>query len=265
MFRIFVIFTLLVGSIEARKYRLEYGFEMGQKTKYEFSGRHKARMISVENIRTAEEQLQGFFEDEVIEITPQIQAKIKRDFRIASRLHNGQIMNFDGMTDQKISYTYFLDPKKGKVKIQDSTTFNPKDLMEMVIVFPENSVSVGETWEHVYEYNINLNKSKVNVVGMFELIAVQGNIAQIQGKFAAKIPLDKRTDYMGKVSFEITLYFNMRKGLIEKGNFRKLLRYDSRSGVAKLFHKESKAAGKEARLGYTLKMTQSFQRVKDSF
>lgn len=265
MLKFVLLSIVFLAQLQSKEYRLEYGFEVGQKLKYDFSGSHKARFVTYDSIKSAEEKLIGSYEDEVMEITSDVQAKILRKFRIASRQHNGDFKDLNDLASKGLEYIYYLDPQKGKVKVLDSSTFDPKDLMEMVVSFPQKTVAVNDTWAKTYTYNLSNRSAKIEVDGRYKLVAVRGNIARVEGKFQAKIPMDSKTEYLGKLNFEVVLFFNMRKGLIEKGSFRKILRYESRSKVAKAFLKESRAAGKETRLGYTLKMNQDFQRVKDDF
>ena len=130
MLKFVLLSIVFLVQLQSKEYRLEYGFEVGQKLKYDFSGSHKARFITYDNIQTAEEKLIGFYEDEVMEITSDVQAKILRKFRIASRQHNGDFKDLNDLASKNLKYIYYLDPQKGKVKVLDSSTEFPKVLNE---------------------------------------------------------------------------------------------------------------------------------------
>ena len=264
MLKIIFLISLLTVSTHSRSYRLEYGFDQGQKTKYEFKGRHQARLVSIEGIRSVDERMEGYFEDKVLGINSDLKAEVERHLVVSRRWHNGSEMEIDDFNSKGIKYKYILDSSRGKVEVVNSKTFNPQDLMEMVVSFPVDSVALGDSWSKTYHYNLSRgNRESLNIKGLYRLKAVKGNIALIEGKFKSRLPRDKRTDYAGKLQFDVALYFNMRKGLIERCSFKKLLRYDSRSQLAREFFRQAKQAGESVRLGYTLKISQSFERVKD--
>tara|TARA_B100000674_G_scaffold496446_1_gene526681 strand:- start:2253 stop:3053 length:801 start_codon:yes stop_codon:yes gene_type:complete len=266
MLRIILFISLLTVCTQAKSYRLEYGFDKGQKTKYEFKGRHQARLVGIEDIRSVDERMEGYFEDEILGINSDLQARVMRHLVVNRRWHNGSEVEIDDFTSQGIKYEYMLDPAMGKVQVINSETFNPEDLMEMVVSFPDDAVKVGDSWSKTYHYNLSTGDKKGHKVkGRYRLKSVRGNIALIEGKFRSKLPRDKRTEHAGKLQFDVAFYFNMRKGLIERCSFKKLLRYDSRSKVAREFFRQAKQAGEQVRLGYTLKISQSFERVKDEF
>ena len=266
MLRFFLFISLFTVNTQSKSYRLEYGFEQGQKIKYEFKGRHQARLVSVEDIRSADERMEGHYEDEILGINSALQAEVQRHLVVERRWHKGSEVELDDFSAKGVKYKYLLDSSLGKVKVFNSATFNSEDLMEMVVSFPDTPLEIGESWSKTYHYSLGIgNKKSRKVRGRYRLKAVRGNIALIEGKFKSKLPLDKRTDHAGKLQFDVVFYFNMRKGMVERGSFKKLLRYDSRSKIAREFFRQAKQAGEQLRLGYTLKISHSFERVKDEF
>ena len=194
-----------------------------------------------------------------------LQAEVQRHLVVTRRWHNGSEVEIDDFSAKGIKYKYLLDSALGKVKVFNSDTFNSEDLMEMVVSFPKTAVEIGESWsKHTITVWALCKKSR-KVKGRYLLKAVRGNIARIEGQFKSKLPLDTRTDHAGTLQFDVVFYFNMRKGLVERGSFKKILRYDSRSDLAREFFRQAKQAGEQLRLGYTLKISQSFERVKDEF
>ena len=266
MLRLLLFICFFTVNTDSKSYRLEYGFEQGQRIKYEFKGRHQARLVSIEEIRSADERMEGHYEDEILGINSDLQAEVQRHLVVTRRWHNGSEVEIDDFSAKGIKYKYLLDSALGKVKVFNSDTFNSEDLMEMVVSFPKTAVEIGESWSKTYHYSLGIGgKKSRKVKGRYRLKAVRGNIARIEGKFKSKLPLDKRTDHAGKLQFDVVFYFNMRKGLVERGSFKKILRYDSRSDLAREFFRQAKQAGEQLRLGYTLKISQSFERVKDEF
>ncbi|MEE2924428.1 MAG: hypothetical protein VX619_06570 [bacterium] len=266
MLRFFLFISLFTVNTQSKSYRLEYGFEQGQKIKYEFKGRHQARLVSVEDIRSADERMEGHYEDEILGINSALQAEVQRHLVVERRWHNGSEVELDDFSAKGVKYKYLLDSSLGKVKVFNSGTFNSEDLMEMVVSFPDTPLEIGESWSKTYHYSLGIgNKKSRKVRGRYRLKAVRGNIALIEGKFKSKLPLDKLTEHAGKLQFDVVFYFNMRKGMVERGSFKKLLRYDSRSKIAREFFRQAKQAGEQLRLGYTLRISHTFERVKDEF
>ena len=65
MLRLLLFICFFTVNTDSKSYRLEYGFEQGQRIKYEFKGRHQARLVSIEDIRSADERMEGHYEDEI--------------------------------------------------------------------------------------------------------------------------------------------------------------------------------------------------------
>ena len=251
------LFPFLISSVDAEGYSLRYRLDE-KGAKYKFKTVYRAKFTSLDEVRSLTEDISGTFQDLPVKILPRGGYRVSRSVHVENYVHNGREHPVEEYEKDLAGYEYILDPRKGKVKIVGSKTFDSRDAMEMVISFPRKEVKVGDTWRSSLYYNLKVGKQrKVPLKGVFKLTNVQGNIARIVGRYIGEVPPDRRMDYEGAVKWDCEFYFNLSKGEMERGRVVTGLKYLSKTLIAREFFFQSK---KKERIGYALHLTSTFER-----
>ena len=250
----FVVLTLGFGSstnAEESSYQLVYRFQPGQFTHYEIDDRAEMVVQHANNLSKTIQQTQWLKSYRVVTVDEKGGATLEpitEAIRMSSQAGEKPILSYDSEKDptppkefEKVAGTigrplarFQVAPNGRLLKVSMIATDLPKSFSDaaekadptinVLVVFPEKPVRIGEQWSEKYEIPVAVGSGltrAVTLIRTFELNKVVENVATIKVRTSLLTPLSDPEILRQLVQQTPTgtIEFDLKKGCITNRSF----------------------------------------------
>lgn len=263
MKRFFVLILGLVFCGFSTEIQLRYRFAAGENNVYRFSSSYRAQVVDPYKIHSLEEKMSGSVGHKVLELLDEGGALLLQKTHLEQLERNNQKVDLEEYQRDLLEYEYVAHPLEGKIKVKGNPDYSAQDAMEMVLSFPEKSLNEGDKWPVTYVYKMAMaGGGPIDVPGFYLLKSVKGDMAEIEGRFRARIEESEDLQFRGEVTFIHRFRFNWKKGCLDSGLMSKTLRLYSVSRLAKKYYEDTKGTDEPLRLGYEIDFSSNIRKMR---
>ncbi len=260
-----IIFLFVCSALWSEEVLLRYQSAGSEPLRFRFVSELDGQYVSPAEIQTTSQKLSGFFEDAYSGMSFLKRPLIQRSYTLEKYILNGENQEVREAFANLMSYRYEQDPVLGMVAKIEYPKFDPSDVMEMVIQFPQKPVKVGETFPVKWVTYMGPKQGEkfdpTPLQGGFRLVGVAKGMARLQGRLEARTPVPDGVKMIGRVAVKAEMIFDLEKGFFREGQSIQEVAWESRTELARIFARQAKDG---ERLGYKVQFKYRFKLDEDA-